>query len=384
MRQRKINHEEVPAAAVLRTIAAADFFSKPKEDYQREQTKGGAIISAITIGFITLLVLWEGMGYVFAWNAYDTDLGIDSNTNRRMDVNLDIVFPSNPCTSLSIDLRDSGGDRKLNVSQASLQKIPLTARGEAAFLGDVYDAEIYDPGESDEGSCLRCFVRGDLEKVTDRADSQGVTLVEKCCTTCEEVREAYQKAGLPFPDKFTIPQCINEIASSFPGCRVVGTLHLKKIDGILVFAPRRAAAGNFHLLDAARFRVDHKINKMILGDPRVQRFSRVAVTSPLEGHSYQGAAAEVMYFLKVVPTTYSTRQVQPSTVRTYEYAVQTASRKVYIGLDNRVPAVMFAFSFEPIQIDNFFRRPPFAKLLVRVCCICGGFFTVAGFLSRFF
>lgn len=380
MRQRKVISDEdvVSSQPVLRRVAAVDMFPKPKEDFQRQQTTAGATVSMVTVGVIVALLLWEGIGYCVGWNAYDTDLTIDGNMNRSMDVNIDITFPRNPCSSLSVNVRDAAGSRRINVTR-SLQKIPLTSRGDSAYVGRIFEVG----EESDESeSCKSCFLSQDVASIKGQVDSEGKLHTSKCCFTCDDVTKAYEAANLLEPPQNAIPQCLSELAKTNPGCRVVGTLHLKKISGTLVFAPRQTSSG-YKLDELLRFRSDHRINRLVIGNPRVKRFSKQGTISQLEGHEYKNDRylSEVRYFLSVVPTTYNSKTRQPSDVRTYEYAVQFHSRKLLIGYDG-IPSVIFGFDFSPIQIDNYFRRPPVAQFAIKLCGIVGGLFVVLGIVDR--
>lgn len=385
MRQRRIADEgHSPSRPALRRMAAVDMFPKPKEDFQRQQTSAGAVVSAVTVGIILFLVLWEGISYALGWSAYSTDLSIDHNANRSMDVNIDISFPRTSCNSLSVDIRDAAASQRINVTQL-LQKIPLTQEGRPAFAGrivEVGDEAAEEGGVDASTACQKCFLPQDIGALANKVDTDGNRLADKCCATCGSVALAYDAAGLPVPPQNRVLQCLGDIAAANPGCRIVGVLHLKKISGTLVFAPRQTKNA-YHISDLFRFRADHRINRLVIGNPRVRRFSKQGVISHLEGFEYkhQSRLSEVRYFLSVVPTTYNTKQRQASNVRTYEYAVQWRARDLSFRY-NEIPAVMFSFDFSPIQIDNYFVRPPLTQFLVKLCGIVGGLFVVLSIVDR--
>src|SRR5688572_30355400 len=83
-----------------RKFAQADIFSKTKEEYKRQQSNAGSMISIAALGIIGLLVLYEFLRYAIGWDAYRTELSVDVTTSSAGDgrgsvvpVYFDITFP---------------------------------------------------------------------------------------------------------------------------------------------------------------------------------------------------------------------------------------------------------------------------------------------------
>lgn len=82
----------------------------------------------------------------------------------------------------------------------------------------------------------------------------------QCCSTCEDVRGAYQAKGWVLSDLSAIEQCRDEglpammASAEKEGCRFNGTVTVEKVIGGFHFAPGRsyqAGGGNVHVHDIA-------------------------------------------------------------------------------------------------------------------------------------
>ncbi|RNF10458.1 ERGIC and golgi family 3 [Trypanosoma conorhini] len=370
--------EEPSQGPLLKKVAAVDLFPKPKEDYTRVQTYRGAVVSLVTVIVIALLVSWEVCSYMLGREAYKTELSVDTSVATEVDFNLDITFPKVPCHEISLDILDVTGTFKLNVTR-NLLKTPVDSKGHLAFIGPrqgigkhgISRYEAKDDPNSPE-FCGSCFFGKDQAPIGKDQ--------KLCCNSCEEVMKAHDQNNLPRPPKNEVEQCIYELSRLNPGCNYKGTLRLRKVGGRLYFAPKRVGGG-FQIQDVMRFDSSHKINKLTIGDERVTRFSRRGVHYPLNGHEFdaQRRFSEIRYFLKVVPTTYPSWKNAVLNA-TYEYGVQWNHRFIPIGF-GQLPSVSFGFEFQPIQVNNYFKRPSFSHFLVQLCGIVGGLFVVLGLID---
>lgn len=382
MRQRNAScgKEEVENESSKRLsqrIAEVDFFSKPLEDYRRQQTTIGGFVSFWTVVFISCLVAWEGISYCLGRDAYVTNLAVDTNVSNDMDVHVDIIFPNLPCHWLSIDILDSTGMRKFNFS-SSIYKLPLGRSKvllDTSVLDFLFD-EVMDDYTGTE--CRHC--------PSDVFDGVSSTVREKymnyCCNSCDAVMDLYTQFNKSLPLRQRIPQCLENMAEEYPGCRVVGTLVLKKVLATVVFGPRRTHGGYF-FADLLRVDASHIINRFTIGDTKVKRFSEHGVAEPLTGHQVSNRLYfESRYYVKVIPTTYVTKKTQNLTSTTFEYSAQSRFRKIILGTGVSIPGVYFSFESSAFQINNIFRRPPFTRFLVQLCGLVGGVFVVLGFVDR--
>lgn len=368
--------EPVPSSFLLRKVAAVDLFTKPKEDYCRSQTRAGAIISIITVFAVGLLASWEVMSYTLGWNAYKTELSVDTSPEKNITFNIDITFMQEPCHDLFLDVSDVSGTFSINVTE-NLLKTPVDVGGNLAYLGTRRfftdpRSPLYtrrnDPNSPD--FCGRCFT-----------GNKAIAGGKNCCNTCEEVMAEHDRKGLPRPNKNVVEQCIGELSLENPGCNYRGALNVRKVSGVIFFTPK-VIKNTIKMEDLLKFDASHVINKFSIGDESVRRHSRRGVLNPLEKQRFNGSGRfmKVRYYLNIVPTTYGSGASSGLHPPTYEYSANWNSREVAIGYGG-FPSVEFSFDFFPMQVNNNFKREPIYHFLVQLCGIVGGLFVVLGLVD---
>lgn len=127
-----------------------------------------------------------------------------------------------------------------------------------------------------------------------------------CCNTCEEVREAYIKAGWGFSDPSLYEQCVKEgwrdkfETQSNEGCNINGKLLVNKVRGNFHIAPGQSfQQSHMHVHDMAgyiagapdghKFDFTHHIHKLQFGEEisdkkkrRGAKGTSVELTNPLD------------------------------------------------------------------------------------------------------
>jgi hypothetical protein len=384
MRQRHVAHTEeqrdVPVAKPLtRRIAEVDLFPKPREDYQRQQTRYGAVVSLATVVLIAFLVLWEGIAYLYGRDAYDTDVTIDTGASDDMPVHLDVLFPNLQCHRLSIDVIDAVGTQIYNYS-GTVHKLPCGVDRRSLYKGSQTDLALaLQNGKAAKGETCKMCPETLMRGVTD---SERAVIQSECCNSCEDVLNIFNRSGRAAPGIEFIPQCLEQLSARGRGCNVVGTLELKKVPVTVVLGPRRTGAG-YSISNILRLDTSHLINKLRIGNESVERFSEHGIAEPLSGHeSAAETYLETRYVVNVVPTTYRTRKSKNPKASTYEYSAQWSRRPILPGFSGRVPAMLIRFEPSAMQVNNIFQRKPLTHFLVQLCGIVGGVFVILGFVDR--
>lgn len=370
---------------VRSSILKADMFNKPKEDYTRHQTFLGSAVSSATLVVLTLLILYNVLDYAIGGSAYRTELSIEGNNTGYMSVSIDIDFLRTPCHKLRVDLADSAGTLRRNITH-HLHKIPIRSDGEVAFsANDFYeifsDDVMYNSTMDPESSfCGKCIAEGDEKYFAEKQ------LNISCCNTCDEVRSFYKVHNVETPKEGRTQQCLYEISLRNPGCKVSGTLRLKRVRGALVFGPKGNLANGlqYSFGDFFEFIATHKINSLYFGSKDVFRYPRSG-PPVLNGHLHKSKSIEeVKYMLSAVPTNYRmSSRSRRYEKESFEYSVKTRSTLIHIGMPS-IPSVTFYFDISPIKITNIFEREPFAQFLVRLCGVVGGVFVVSGLVDDAF
>lgn len=229
-----------------------------------------------------------------------------------------------------------------------------------------------------EGDCKSCY----------GAESAS----RKCCNTCEELKAAYVDKGWNAAAVSKIAsQCKDVPSSRDPaeqsqegeGCNLQGYLLVNKVAGNL-----NAALGEIHVQDSRhihqfnpqdipKFNVSHTVHYLRFGQdlPGMHAPLEEVVQLPEEG------AGVYQYYIKLVPTLYQPLGGEP--LQSNQFSVATQFRPAVVqGVRQAVlPGVFFVYDFSPFMVRREERREPLAQLLVGLCAVAGGVFTVARLLD---
>lgn len=384
MRQRSIATDDEPESepnrsAVANRMSKMDMFSKPKKDFARVQTSSGSLVSTVTLFVLALLLVCQLFDYASGRSAYHTSLSIEEKNLGRTTLNIDIDFPHVQCHNLRVDLADAAGTLRRNVTH-SLHKIPVNARGEVVFFGEsvLYDlfegSANYDPKLDPDSAeyCGPCIASGDASLFPSES------LTGKCCQSCEDVKQFYSFHGKPNVAESKVVQCLLSLSTDNPGCKIRGSIAIKKVRGALIFGPKNSGRGanTYFAPDVFSFQPTHRIHSLSFGEKNVARFSRLGSASPLDGKSFHtNVLTEVRYLIDAVPVNYSSHEEKSNLTIAYEYSAKMHSRSIHVP---SLPQVTFSFDFYPIKISNVFQREPFGHFLVRICGTIGGVFVIFG------
>merc|ERR1711972_672571 len=266
-----------------------------------------------------------------------------------------ITFPHLRCDEISVDTVDSMGENQVDVA-GDLVKLNLDVNGFPS-QGDHVAAA---------GECLSCMEAKDLVE-------------NKCCNTCQELKDAYTMAGLPyFHGLDTAPQCKDSI-----GCQVHGDVLVSKVGGNVHVALGKSTVRDgkhvheFNIKEVSDgFNTSHEIHRLEFGE------SVHGMQSPLEGTRkiVKHGAYMFHYYIKLVPTLFNGRD---RVVYTHQYSVTGNEKNVIVKEDelSGLPGVFLVYDFTPFMVQKIERTVPLSHFLTSVCAIIGGVFTVAGMVD---
>jgi len=355
-----------------------DAYPKTLEDF-RVKTFSGAAVSIAAMVIMALLFASELNSFLQA--EVSPELFVDTSRNEKMRINLDITFQELPCAFLHIDVMDVSGEQQLDIEH-NIYKRRLDKSGE------VIDEHKQDHLGDKSNETLNALATT-LEP--DRCEScyGAETGDHKCCNTCAEVRQAYQKKGWAFTDIKGIIQCEREGWSdqlspdTDEGCNIYGFLEVNKVSGNFHIAPgRNFQQRSVHVHDLQSFgrkwfNMSHTIKHLSFGT------DYPGLVNPLDNHdelnTYEGSAM-YQYFVKVVPTQYV--KLRGQEVKTNQYSVTSHKRDLARGFgESGLPGTFFMFELSPILIQLTETRRSFTHFLTGCCAIIGGVFTVAGMID---
>lgn len=273
-----------------------------------------------------------------------------------MEIHLNITFPKVPCELLTLDVMDVSGEQQHGV-QHGVRKIRLRPQSEGGGEIDAKVLALYvlpppiTPLPPPSSSLL--FPPLTPPPSQSHAADESATHLDPsycgpcygapapynakkagCCSTCEEIREAYAQASWAFGDGSTMEQCQREhyterlAEQRHEGCRIEGGLRVNKVIGNFHIAPGRSFSnGNMHVHDLAQWwnspvpgghSFSHEIHSLRFGpqlpDGLVKKLGGNGKNTlwtnhhlnPLDNTRQEtdDPNYNFMYFVKIVPTSY--------------------------------------------------------------------------------
>lgn len=308
---------------VKEKLKKLDVYRKVPADLT-EPTLSGAIVSIVAASFMVLLFFSELSEYLRITT--QSEMFVDVNRGgEKLTINIDVTFPSFPCGIMSLDAQDIIGTHIVNV-EGSMKKQRLGPDGENL---------------------------GDAEALVGEA-------------------------------KFEIEAAKRQLERK-EGCRLHGFIRVNKVPGNFHISSHAyhehihsVTGGNLGRLD-----LSHKIAHLSFGDnadlSSIRTSFSEGVLSPLDGFAKiktTGVAHSLSYeyYIKVVPTTYTTLNDQDFFVHQF-----TANTNEYQS--HGLPALFFRYDLSPVTVKFSQEQESFFHFLVQVCAIIGGVFTVSGLVE---
>lgn len=390
-------------------LVSLDAFTKTEEDVRIRTNTGGLItILSVIIGLMLLSREWHQFNEL----SIVPQVVVDRDRHLKLDLNFDITFPYISCDILTMDIMDQAGDLQLDLLESGFTKTRVGV-DELGRIHDIEDSvEEFQPGgfKREEGGrgrdtseyCGSCY--GALDQQNNDNLDPGKRV---CCQTCDEVHDAYLKAGWAFYDGAEIEQCeregyVSNIRNHInEGCRVRGKAKLNRIDGEIHFAPgksyenyspnRMTTSTHFHdtslYFKHEQLNFDHIINHFSFGS-KVEDIDKIKfhgtnqgnggdndadvslstmVLSPMDGRVVMPKNKEshfmlYSYFAKIVPTRYEYFNNRRKSVETAQFSVTYHNRSLRGGRDEDhpttlharggVPGVYIRYEMSPVKVIN--------------------------------
>ena len=170
-----------------------------------------------------------------------------------------------------------------------------------------------------------------------------------------------------------------------------------------ITATQRQVTGHMHQFtpyEMMVFNASHTINHISYGEPqKTDLFSRLlsvkkALQSlygseffasgehPMDGTEYivKKDSARIMYFIKVVPTTYV--HSDGKVVESYQISHKVQYTPIVYGPVFKQPGIFFRYELSPYHVTSVQKTTTFAHMFSSCCAIVGGVFVVLGFVSN--
>ncbi|RNF07332.1 ERGIC and golgi family 3 [Trypanosoma rangeli] len=382
----------------MRWLTRLDVFPKFDAKFEqdaRHRTAVGGVFSLLSLFIIATLVVGE-VRYFFS-TVEQHEMYVDHNLGGMMDITVNITFPRVPCDLITADVVDSFGNFAKDVEHDTVKtrvdRLTLEKISEARPLVDENKklTKALDPDGAEKENCPSCY---------GAEPEPGA-----CCHTCDDVRRAYAQRKWVFnEDDISVAQCAEErlrkasLAKSQEGCNLFAKYKVTRVTGNIHFVPGRmfSVLGQ-HLHDlggklARELNLSHIVHSLEFGEQFPGQMN------PMEGLVNTRGAVDATeevngrfsYFVKVVPTQYEVASFLGvgKVVESNQYSVTHHFTAIPKGeaADRQpalVPGVFITYDLSPIRVFVLEKHPypSFVHLLLQLCAVGGGVFTVAGIVD---
>lgn len=323
-------------------ISQLSAYARPEPHLTRRTVTGGVVTLLGLLVAVTLSVYETSH---FWHDRYETKMTVDVQRRGNLPMNLDISFPAVPCAALSIELLDQAGTADSDVNHASslrLHKARLDSTGQRVTREEYHTPQSQQTIDMGAAAVMSIDMGAAMQQLSD----------------------------------------IDEELEHHEGCRLWGTLSLKRV------------AGRVHL-SVHQETLFELMPELLLGfgpPPRLHNISHVihrlslgpwfpGQVNPLDGlRQVPPELKSFQYHLKVVPTEFHT--TLGSTIETSQYSVQEYSTKVDLHAAQAPAGVELIYDFSPILVTIDAESHSLPHYLVRLCAVVGGVFAVSRLLDK--
>jgi hypothetical protein len=216
---------------------------------------------------------------------------------------------------------------------------------------------------------------------------------DDCCTTCDDVKQAFKSKGWPEkqPD-YIFGQCVDEAYATNPpqqteGCQIDAKLHVRKVASTIhIGVGRYFKFDHLKTSNAKEFvrhlNFSHEIRSLSFGE----EFPGLVhvLDGRVKNHHVPPNSEHFQYDIHVIPTRYiqdGMAEIQSHQYSVTEYVKSIDQRArhqelVAVGLWGN-------YDFTPFEVKVSKSRKSFMHFLTECCAILGGIFAFTGMLDNF-
>ncbi|KAF8311954.1 DUF1692-domain-containing protein [Clavulina sp. PMI_390] len=311
-------------------IQKFDAFPKVQATYQAKSS-GGGLWTIIAILASLLLVMNDLHEFVWGWP--DHEFAVDTPLASTMVLNVDMVV-NMPCHSLSVDLRDSVGER-LHLSN-----------------GFRRDGTIFDPAQAhalQDWQHKRQVAARDV--VSQSRRSRGMFAW-------------FRRGGAQ--DKYAPTYNYRPDGSA---CRVYGSVEVKKVTANLHITTLGHGYASMEHTDHSKMNLSHIITEFSFGP----HFPDIVQPLDYSFEVTQQHFSVFQYFITVVPTTFHASRSR--SVHTNQYSVTHYVKHIEHG--QGAPGIFLRYDVDPMAIEVHQRTTLFHDFFIRVAGVIGGVWVCA-------
>ncbi|CAG9814118.1 unnamed protein product [Phaedon cochleariae] len=359
---------------VLKKLRRFDAYPKTLEDV-RIQTYGGGAITIISFMIMGLLFWSELVNYMTP--NITEELFVDTSRSPNIQINLDFIIPKISCDFLALDAMDSSGEQHLEINH-NIYKRRLDLEGK--------------PIEAPKKENITVKIKSESTETTNKTECGSCYgAADRCCNTCEEVKEAYRERKWALDNVQNISQCKDEkygekLKTAFmQGCQIYGSLIVNRVSGSFHVAPGESfSVSHLHVHDvqpfsSSDFNTSHRIRHLSFGESIDSQTHNPL--KDLQVHALEGSTM-FQYYIKIVPTSYIRKD--GTVISTNQFSVTKHQKVVSIvSGESGMPGIFFQYELSPLMVKFTEKERSFGHFVTNLCAIIGGVYTVAGLLDTF-
>ncbi|CAF1174615.1 unnamed protein product [Adineta ricciae] len=367
-----------------------DAYAKTLDDFRIRTTSGGfvTIISSI----LMFVLFFIELKYYLSIDVVQV-LFVDTSRQEKMNITLDIKFPALPCNYLTVDAMDVSGDSQTDIAH-NLFKTRLDLNG------NVLQDESIKVSLQPISKLNNTKANNEHIESSTKAECESCygaeSAVQKCCPTCEDVKQAYRVKGWSF-NPSGVHQCAREGITTDThaevkldeGCRLHGHLEVNKVAGNFHIAPGHSyQQQHVHVHSLQNLRLNslntsHYIDDLTFGKRFPNQINPLVNTKHVTS-SHDNGAVLFHYYVKVVPSTYVF--LDGTELLTNQYSVtkhKKIIKNIFDASDQQLPGTFFTYEISAIMVKFVEQKRSLARFLTSLCAIIGGVFTVSSLIDAF-
>jgi len=345
---------------------------------------------------ILILILSIRETYHFSKKEAKEEVHVDSTVHDRLDIHMDITFPSITCSTIALKAVDATGESQ-SESLPYIFKLPLDINSVAN--GPALHQTTQDDTILTHNQLQHVLKNSDLPKETPKAPLNTKCgtcysdAIDACCDSCDQVRQHFLIRGWPFHiDRFW--QCNGGIhpLSSETGCQIFGKIEVNKAKGSFHFAPTLKTTDAFALFfgigSTGKYNISHTIHKLWFGDVAPNEAtmvmsridSRKDLYPPLPLSNRRVVIENdsiVQYYVKVISTRVDL--LNGTTITFTQYSANEHVRETTRG---SLPSLHLFYDTPPLLLRFQENEKPWGHLLTNICALIGGTITLVGFVDN--
>nr|CAH7743855.1 unnamed protein product [Callosobruchus chinensis] len=304
------------------------------------------------------------------------ELFVDTSRSPTIQINLDFVIPKISCDFLALDAMDSSGEQHLEINH-NIYKRRLDLEGRP----------IEDPVKEDITIRVKTNTSAPAANKTECGSCYGAA--DRCCNTCEEVKEAYREKKWAIENLHDIEQCKDEkynekLKTAFTqGCQIYGNLVVNRVSGSFHVAPGESfTISHLHVhnvqpFSSNEFNTSHRIRHLSFG-----AVVDSETHNPLGDTEIVATEGSTMfqYYIKIVPTSYVKKD--GSVISANQFSVTKHQKVISMSSgESGMPGIFFQYELSPLMVKFTEKERSFGHFMTNLCAIIGGVYTVAGLVD---